>query len=240
MILNFSLYFLLFLMPLPMSTTMTTISAAKNSNMPVPKSMKELQSERSALQQNEKDLEHKISFRHNGALVATGLAAIFGLVAVAFQVSDSRLTVDLNRTKRNITTITERIHELDTEAEALARKALEKRTLSPQQFNTISETLRSLPQRTAQVSCPAGNEEAYSFAKQISRALESAHWRTGAGTVQMPNAPQDTGITLFVRQAESDGANQLRDALSKAGIRATVNAREPLPGIIKVYVGPKP
>ena len=87
--------------------------------------------------------------------------------------------------------------------------------------------------------CPSGNQEAYGFAKQLSRVLEAAHWHTSS-TVQLDNAPQNTGVTLFVRQADLEGAKQLQDALQKVGIWSAINARNTLPGIIKVYVGPKP
>ena len=169
-----------------------------------------------------------------------GLAVIIAALTLAFQQTETRRTNALDQTRDSFSSISDQIHDLQLQAETTARRGLEKRTLSQEQFHTISETLRSFPQRTAQVICPAGNEEAYGFAKELSRVLESAHWRTGAGTVQMPNAPQDTGVTLFVRESESEGANQLRDALGKAGIRSTINVRTPLLGIIKVYVGPRP
>jgi hypothetical protein len=237
----FSRLLLLFLISATtMSVNMQTqVNAQQNNPIPT-QSILELQSQRTSLEHKVSDLEQKVAFWHSAVLVAVGLAAVAAVLIFVFQHMETRRTTALNDANRTISSVTEGIRNLEREAEATARRALEKRTLSQEQFRTISETLLSFPPRTAQVICPSGNQEAYGFAKQISHALEAAHWNTGAGTVQQDNAPQDTGITLFVREADSEGAKHLRDALAKAGIWSSINVRNPLQGIIRVYVGSKP
>lgn len=138
------------------------------------------------------------------------------------------------------TNLTDLQHDLDVAARLALEKTQAGRQLSHEQSLTIRDVLLTLPQRRAQVFCPLHNDEAYEFAKQITRALESAHWNTGAGTHREENAPPDTGLTIFVRGNEPEGAEELRDTLHKAGIRANINVRHSMSGIIRVYVGPRP
>jgi len=218
---------------------MNTNSTPNTKNPTTTQSIQDLQSQRTILENKANELERKANFWHTAVLVTAFLTAAIGLLAFIFQRLETQRTNVLNETRKSISSVTEQIHKMEIELEASARRGMEKRTLSQEQFRTISETLRSFPIRTAQVSCPFGNQEAYGFAKQISRVLEAANWRTSS-TMQVDNAPQNTGVTLFVREADFEGAEQLRDAFQKAGIWSAINVRNPLPGVIKVYIGAKP
>ena len=153
----------------------------------------------------------------------------------ATQRDNERRIESLQRTTESATT---RADKAQTNLLELKRQ-VDGRSLSQEQLTAIRDSLLTHPAREAQVICPSGNEEAYAFAKQVTRALESAHWRTG-GTIRKDSAPQNTGVTLFAARSDGEVADQLRDALSKAGIWSSINANNSLPGIIRVYVGPRP
>jgi hypothetical protein len=121
------------------------------------------------------------------------------------------------------------------------RRQLNYRTLSPEQFKTISVGLRSLPQRKAQIICPLENQESYEYAKQLSRVLEVAHWNTGAGIVRQPKLATDFGITIIGREDLREGVQSLMYVLNQASVPASMNISQvALAGYIQILVGPKP
>jgi hypothetical protein len=121
------------------------------------------------------------------------------------------------------------------------QRQLNYRMLSPEQQKAISTELRSLPPRKVQILCALENQEAYEYAKQLSRVLEASHWDTGAGIVRKPNVFMEFGITIISRESEREGAQKLMYALNLASVPSNMNITPAaLAGYIQIFVGPKP
>lgn len=185
---------------------------------------------------------HKTAFSISMAL---GLLTLIAGFAVWRTGNDAQDAVQDEATARIIATDAkanaahDRADESERELKKLQRQ-IDNRLLSATQFATISQTLRSFPARRAQVICTAGYPEAYAYAKQIARAVEAAHWDTGAGTVQKPETLPEFGILIAVREEDREAGTQLMQALARASIPSRINAtKAALSGIVQVYVGPK-
>ena len=121
------------------------------------------------------------------------------------------------------------------------RQQLNYRILTPAQSATISGELRSLPQRKVQIICPLENQEAYEYAKQLSRVLEAAHWDTRAGILRQPKLGADFGITIIGREDVREGVQSLLYVLSQASVPSSMRITPvALAGHIQIFVGPKP
>jgi len=121
------------------------------------------------------------------------------------------------------------------------QKQMNYRMLSPEQFKIISTELKSLPQRKVQIICPTENQEAYEYAKQLSKALEAAHWDTGAGIFPQPKLAAGFGVTIIAREGLRDAVHSLVYALTLASVPSNMNITPAaLADRIQIFVGPKP
>lgn len=115
------------------------------------------------------------------------------------------------------------------------------RVLTSAQSATIRDTLLTFPVRQVQVSCAEDSEEAYSYAKQLSRTLESAHWKTGAQTMRGSKYMVAAfGVGIVYREEDHVAAMELAGALMKGGIDPILmESTLPLRGFVQLYVGQK-
>lgn len=220
---------------------MPAIVAGSNNIQDAP--LEELKNENKQLEQQRRVIQHKEDNWNKTYLCLAAAAILIGACSWFSQNRAATLASERLPVEENIAANNAVIHYLEMEAEAAARREIAKkafnRTLSPAQAATIVKTLLAYPQRRVQVSCPENDLEAFEYAKQLSRALESAHWDTGPGTLRRVEN-FEFGVSILVREDEAQAGRNLAEALKRAGIKSEIHPTKlALLGIMQLNIGPK-
>ncbi len=162
--------------------------------------------------------------------------------------STLRLSAELSEARQKQLEAEAKIQEvgeraMSAEREAgIARANQLHRTLSNDQVSTMLSMLKGSPRGKVDVSAPAGDSEAFSFAVQIHETLKRAGFDSEEATQDFFSGP-NFGISLLIQDPHSVPAHfdALVAAFKEAGLQPDVGYNPSRPeGSVSVIVGTRP